>query len=460
MKRNRCKTPEFWISALGLLALAALFVQWWWAHPSVSLPGRISAFCNAALFAAVCLRFVPEWTRSWGLGRGPKTLPMYDEAASDTPAHIPIKIFLSLLAVNAAVVLLVFLVRKASGYGGTFLENLEFWRCTDSAHYLDIARDWYLSEGEWDRLVQLVFLPGYPILVRLVNYVVGYDLYSGMLVSALCFAGAGCVFYRLLRLDMAHKDAARALKYLCILPGAFFFTAPMSESLFLLLCASCVYCARTGKWTLGCLLGGLAAFTRSLGLTLFVPLLFELIQEIRNSPDQRAASKGRWVLRGASLLLIPAGFAVYCWINYLVAGDPFQFMEYQSVHWGQHLGYFFNTAAYQLEQAIGSFGSNPHNLLGLWLPNLISSFASLILMALAARKMRPSYTAWFLAYFFIAIGATWLLSAPRYLIALIPLLVAVCVLTRKPKADRIAVPCCAVLYLLYLYAFVMRWQVW
>lgn len=461
MKRCVYKTPGFWISALGLLALSALFVQWWCANPAVSIPGRISAFLSAALFGAVCLRFVPEWMKFWSVGQGPGRLPAArDEAASDAPAHIEVKIFFSFLAVNAAVILLVFLLRKGAGYGGTFLENLEFWRCTDSAHYLDIARDWYLSEGEWDRLVQLVFLPGYPIVVRLVNYVVGCDLYSGMIVSALSFAGAGCVLYRLLRLDMTHRDAARTLKYLCILPGAFFFTAPMSESLFLLLCASCVYCARTGKWTLGCLLGGLAAFTRSLGLTLFVPLFFEWIRAIRGGSDKEVGGKGRRALQGVSLLLIPAGFAVYCWINYLVSGDPFRFMEYQSVHWGQHLGCFFNTAAYQLEQAISSFSASPHNMLGLWIPNLISCFACLIMMLFAAGKMRPSYTAWFIAYFFIAIGATWLLSAPRYLVALIPVLIAVSILTKKPKVNMAATPCCVLLYLLYLYAFVMRWQVW
>lgn len=459
MKRNQTQTPGFWISALGLLALGALFLQWWRANPAVSLPGRVSALFSAALFAAVCLRFVPEWMGVWKIGQGQKRLPAAQaQAASDVPAHMEVRIFLSFLAVNALVVLLVFLLRKAAGYGGTFLENLEFWRCTDSAHYLDIARDWYLSEGDWDRLVQLVFLPGYPIAVRLVNYVVGYDLYAGMIVSALSFGGAGCVLYRLLRLDLPHRDAVRTLKYLCILPGAFFFTAPMSESLFLLLCASCIYCARTGKWTLGCLFGGLAAFTRSLGLTLFVPLLWEWIGEMRNDPGKKTA--GRRVLQGVSLLLIPAGFAVYCWVNYAVSGDPFQFMEYQSVHWGQRFGYFFNTAAYQLEQAIRCGGEDLRMMLGLWIPNLISSFGSLILMLFAVKKMRASYTAWFIAYFFIAIGATWLLSAPRYLIALIPVPLAVSLLTERKKADVIAAPCCAVLYLLYLYAFVMRWQVW
>lgn len=457
MKKSKYKTPGFWISALGLLALGTLFILWRMANPDVSPPGRVSALISAGLFAAVCLRFVPEWMKFWKKAPPQERLRSEAERADcSVPAHIGRKIFFSLLAVNLLVILLVFVLRQAAGYGGPFWENLAFWTCTDSMHYLDIARDWYLSEGEWDRLVQLVFLPGYPIAVRLMSYIVGNYLVSGMLVSSLSFAGAGCVLYRLLRLDFSHRDALRTLKYCCILPGAFFFAAPMSESLFLLLCVSCLYCARTGKWTLGCFLGGLAAFTRSLGLTLFVPLLLELIRSIRIGGPIQAKNK----LRFFALLLIPAGFAAYCCINYQVAGDPFQFMEYQSVHWGQRFGLFFNTAAYQLERVIGSYSVKPHDALGLWIPNLVGCFASLTVMAFAAKKMRPSYTAWFIAYFFIAIGATWLLSAPRYLIALPSLPMAVSILTRKPKADMAVSLCCIPLYLFYLYAFVMRWQVW
>ena len=166
------------------------------------------------------------------------------------------------------------------------------------------------------------------------------------------------------------------------------------------------------------------------------------------------------MLHFLSLFLIPAGFAVYCWINYRVSGDPFQFMEYQRVHWSQQLNWFFNTAAYQLERAVSSFESSPHTFFGLWIPNLAAGFGSLILMLFAVKRLRPSYTAWFLAYFVIAIGTTWLLSAPRYLIALITVPAAVSVCTSDPKIDRIALPCCIFLSMLYLYAFIMRWQVW
>ena len=166
------------------------------------------------------------------------------------------------------------------------------------------------------------------------------------------------------------------------------------------------------------------------------------------------------MLQFAALFLIPIGFAAYCYINYIVAGDPFKFMEYQSVHWSQHLGWFFNTACYQLEMAIKCYGTNTHNLLGQWIPNLAASFLSLVIMLLAVKQLRPSYSAWYLSYFIIAIGATWLLTAPRYLIALIPVPLAVAKLTRKPMLDMAASLISLLLSLLYLNAFVMRWQVW
>ena len=81
-------------------------------------------------------------------------------------------------------------------------------------------------------------------------------------------------------------------------------------------------------------------------------------------------------------------------------------------------------------------------------------------MALAAKHMRASYTAWFIAYYFVAIGATWLLSAPRYLIALLPVPLSVSMAAGTTARDGVITAVSALLAILYLYAFVMRWQVW
>lgn len=430
----KSETKQKVIQGGGLTVLAALFVIWC-GREQPSTAGFVAALTLTCLFAAVCLRFVPLWIEAWSR----------NEQVSLREEHIPAgtlaKIFFSVLLWDVFLVFLVTAVRFLAGEG----VSPEFWRCTDSRHYLDIAEEWYLSEGSIDRLVQLVFLPGYPIAVRLVRFVTGDYLAAGMAVSALCFAASACVFYKLLCLDTDGEKALRALIFLCLFPGAFFFAAPMSESLFLLLSLSCVYMARKEKFLLSCLFGGLAAFTRSVGLALIVPVLFELITQKK---------KLRSYL---PLLLIPAGFGVYCLINYFVAGDAFKFMEYQREHWHQSFGLFFGTAAYQTDYAMRA---DIRTLCGLWLPNLIALFGAPAIILAGEREMRPSYTAYFIAYYFVAMGATWLLSAPRYMLVMFPLCIAMGEIADDGRKKWLYCGIFVVLGLLYLIAFAMRWQVW
>ena len=457
MKRSLRK-PDLVISILGLAALAAAWILWFRGQKSVSVPALLASLVTTALFALVCLRFVPVWMDAWD-----RRIPRLEgEADTGEPRWIGLKIFGLLLGVDIAVLLLAWAVWRIAGETGSFRRYLEFWRCLDSGQYLDIVRDWYVSEGDRDSLVRLVFLPGYPVLVRLLNALIGDDLVSGLIVSGLAFAGAGTAFYRLLRLDLPHGDALRAVKYLCMIPGVFFFAAPMSDGLFLLFCALSLYLARKDRWIPGCLCGGAAAFTRSLGLSLLIPLIFLLVEDAIRQRDRLKGREGlrRTVLRTAALILIPAGFGVYCWINYRVSGDPFRFMVYQSEHWHQHLGWFFHTAAYQTDYAISDFQAKPTVFLGLWLPNQLFSIGGLLLMFFAAKKLRPGYTAWFIGYYAVAYGATWLLSGPRYLIGLAVFPMAMALVTEKKAADIAMTVCCGILAVLYFIAFMLRWQVW
>ncbi len=435
------KTTQILISAAGIAVLAAVFALWC-ANARYSAAGTTAAVISAALFAAVCLRFVPVWVNAWQNGEAACCL------SDAEPEHICARIFVSIFTWDIAIILAVYFIRLALGSGDSFLQSLEFWRCTDSQHYLAIAQDWYLSAGDMDRLVQLVFLPGYPVIVRLVSVIIGNYLYAGLIVSAACFAGAGCMLYRLMRLDFEHSAAMRAVKFLCLSPAVFFFAAPMSESLFVLCSLACLYLVRKEKYALGCIIGAYAAFTRSLGIILVVPVLFELVQ---------SRKKAKCCL---NLLIIPLGFAAYCLVNYLVAGDAFKFMEYQRVHWNQQLGWFFNTAAYQTENAIYCFAEKRQNFLGLWLPNILAQALSLVLMFFASKKLRAGYTAHFLAYFIVAIGATWLLSAPRYLAAMISVPAAMVCVTEKRSTDIALTLLSCIFGIAYLLAFVMHWQVW
>lgn len=81
-------------------------------------------------------------------------------------------------------------------------------------------------------------------------------------------------------------------------------------------------------------------------------------------------------------------------------------------------------------------------------------------MLIAVRKLRPSYTAYFMAYYVIAIGATWLLSGPRYLLTLFPIPMALAVIGKKPWLDTILTIGLSVFLGMYAYMFVNHWNVW
>ena len=75
------------LDALGLAALAALFVLWCARTPGLSVPGGIAAGCSAALFAAVGLRFVPAWVRFWQREDAAPAVPAQE------PEHMAARIF-------------------------------------------------------------------------------------------------------------------------------------------------------------------------------------------------------------------------------------------------------------------------------------------------------------------------------------------------------------------------------
>ena len=350
------------------------------------------------------------------------------------------------LGVNAA---LMIGDRAFSLKGGMWI-----WRHLDSQHYLDITREWYVFGEEWARTVQLVFLPGYPLTVYPLYRILNNDLYAGMLVSSAAFPIVCCVFYRLLRLDLPHKAAFRAVTVLWLLPGGFFFIAPMSESLFLLLCIAALYCFRRERFALAAICGAYAAFTRSLGLVLVAPLVFEWVHALHGKTIRQR------IRSALPILFVPVGFLLYLWINYHVAGDAFQFLTFQKNHWGQELGWFFHTASYQTDLLLQNWTADKELFFGLWLPNLVWIFGTLGLFAAMSKRLRASYAVWFFCYFGIAIGTTWLLSAPRYLLAM-PVIALMCgTLTKKRWQHAVAAAVLVPLSVLYTIAFVLRWQVW
>jgi len=149
----------------------------------------------------------------------------------------------------------------------------------DGPHYIAIAKNWYVNAGE-QRLF-IVFLPLYPILIRLTTFDYRYINLSALLISNVSSVVAMVYLFKLAKLDFEDDVAKRAVIYLSVYPTAYFMCAIYTEGLFLALVTACFYYARLGKWSLAGFLGMLASLTRINGLLLLPALLVEYLSQRR-----------------------------------------------------------------------------------------------------------------------------------------------------------------------------------
>ena len=82
------------------------------------------------------------------------------------------------------------------------------------------------------------------------------------------------------------------------------------------------------------------------------------------------------------------------------------------------------------------------------------------LMICGVKHLRASYTTWYIVYFIIAMGTTWLLSAPRYLMAFFPAVIVLSNLTERNRLRSTLLPAMLGLWVLYFLVFLLRWQVY
>ena len=295
----------------------------------------------------------------------------------------------------------------------------------DAPHYIDIARNWYINQGDQRNLI--VFFPLYPILIRLATVNFSYMSLSALVVSNVSSIIAFVYLFKLAKLDFDDSVALKAVLFLSIFPTAYFLSAPYTEGLFSALVIASVYYARLSKWPLAGFLGLFAALTRIAGLLLLPTLLVEYLHQKGWKPRKIDANI-LWI--GLALV----GFLIYLNINNQVTGNPFTFIEIERTHWSNSINPLTGLA-----QAFGAVNKPfPENITIGVAP---LAFAFLGLLAVAggfARRLRPSYTVYMLFTWMLAVSTAWWISVPRYVMAMFPMFILLGLLSRR-KAVTIAV---------------------
>lgn len=334
----------------------------------------------------------------------------------------------------------------------------------DTPHYIKIAKSWYASSGADAKYI--VFYPLYPVCIMIVNFVVsnfalgGLSLFklvglnplnpfyatlqnlstesyfiSGLVISNLCLIIACYYLYRLVYLDYEEAKARRAVIFLLLYPFSVFLIGIFTESLFIMLSVMIFYYMRQHKWMIAGLLGFLASMTRTQGILLIIPVLYEyaLVNHwftgFRFTVAKFFGFFKKLTPDFLFILLMPLGFGVYLAINQITQGDWFAFYKHIAVEpWWQGQDWIGNNLYqhYDMSQQYYSLG------LIIYKVQIVEFFifCGLVVYGLW-KKVRTSYIVYMLAYLMVTYTSSWMISGPRYMMSDIPFYIILAVASEK-----------------------------
>ncbi len=296
------------------------------------------------------------------------------------------------------------------------MRQFDHW---DSPHYIDIAKNGYVNQGEQRLLI--VFFPLYPLLIRLSTFSLDYINLSALIVSNVSSIFAAVYLFKLAQFEFNDDVAKKAVLFLSIFPTAYFLSAIYTEGLFFALVIASFYYARTEKWPLAGFLSMLAALTRIAGLLLLPTLLVEYFHQ-----------KG-WKLKKINpnilwAMLVLAGFLIYLGINYQVTGDCFTFMEIERTHWSQSLDPIQGLQGSWSWALTAEF---PQNITVGSAQIAFAAFGLIMVITGFFMRFRMSYNVYMLLTWMLSVSTGWWISVPRYVMAMFPMFILFSVLSKR-----------------------------
>lgn len=259
---------------------------------------------------------------------------------------------------------------------GGLIAPLRNWFAQDAVHFI------YIAQHGYDQAWRTAFFPLFPLLEHILAPFFGGDYgLAGMFVANASYLGALVVLRDLVGRDFEPDVARRTLLYLSIFPTAFYFFAPYSEPLWLLLAIGSFAATRRRRWWLAGVLGGFAMLTRSQSLVLLVPFAIEFVAA-------RRYGLVRW-WEALWAALIPAGLGVYSFYLYERFHDPFAYSTGQG-YWQRGLAWPWQSIVASIIALASGSQQNSVVISHLAL-NLGATLVFLVLTVPALRKLPPSY---------------------------------------------------------------------
>lgn len=290
---------------------------------------------------------------------------------------------------------------------------LAIWNRWDALAYQQLAQFGYHMSGEF----KTWFYPLFPWTTRLVACVTGDYIISAFIVSGIASVVAAILLRRTVELDFSPKVALRSVWFFLIFPTAYFLHVGYTESLFLALALGSILAARTQRWWLAGLLGGLSCMTRANGIVLIPTLGVEIIHQYVS--EKRIRWQWFWIA------LVPIGFGVYLFNNWLISGDLFAFVRLKTE--------LFHTAMawpwVGIRDAIGRLNQEPSQAQMVGAQELIFTGLGLVCTIATWIRLRPVYGMWMTGNWVLVTSVTFLSGTPRYTLLMFSIFMLFALLT-------------------------------
>ena len=293
--------------------------------------------------------------------------------------------------------------------------------------------NWYMSISQLgyerrpyssERQANWAFFPAYPLILRAAARVTGDMPLTGVLLSTLLLLPALFLLHRTaLAFGSDAAAADRTVFYVAAFPVSYFFSLPLTESLFLLLTVGSFYAAKRERWLVAGLLGALASATRITGVLLF-PALVLLYWETYRTLKPR--------LNFLPLLLVPAGLLSFMFFLYRATGNAFAFRDITAEAWGRRPQFFLRTLL--------SYLSDPLVVAAPWdfrLLNFLAASAALACGLVLLKRRQWSLACYALASTLVALSNALLQSQARYAMVVFPAFIVAGAAASSPRADQV-----------------------
>jgi Gpi18-like mannosyltransferase len=255
-----------------------------------------------------------------------------------------------------------------------------------------------------------------------------------VLISSLSFLVGVVYLIKLSGLDYPINVSKLTFMIILFFPTSFIFSSVYTEGLFFMLMILSFYSARKNNWLLAGIFGGLAGYTRFVGIFLFPALLIECIFQARSA----GLGIKPFIKKVLPLGLIILGLGIYMFFLFKTTGDPLAFYHVQTE--------FFQSRSqriimpYQVVwryiKMIFTVSHNDFLYLSIWL-EFLTGITFMILSVISLFKQRLSYAVFSISACLLPTLTGNFVSLPRYVLICFPLFILLADLLASHRKIRL-----------------------